>query len=196
MRLVIPRETYPGENRASATPETVKKLVRLGADVVIEAGAGAGAGILDEDYVEQGATVETDRDALLGSADMVLRLRKPEADEISKLKPGCIHVSYLDPFNEHDLIKRFAEQKVTAISMEMIPRSTRSQKMDALSSQANLAGYVAVMMAASRLPRILPMMMTPGWNAEAGQGLHHRCRGCRPAGDCHRQAPRCQGHRI
>jgi NAD(P) transhydrogenase subunit alpha len=161
MRLVIPRETYPGENRASATPETVKKLVRLGADVVIEAGAGAGAGILDEDYVEQGATVETDRDALLGSADMVLRLRKPEADEISKLKPGCIHVSYLDPFNEHDLIKRFAEQKVTAISMEMIPRSTRSQKMDALSSQANLAGYVAVMMAASRLPRILPMMMTP-----------------------------------
>ncbi|MEE4204531.1 MAG: Re/Si-specific NAD(P)(+) transhydrogenase subunit alpha [Halieaceae bacterium] len=161
MRLVIPRETYPGENRASATPETVKKLVRLGADVVIEAGAGVGAGILDEDYVEQGATVETDRDALLGSADMVLRLRKPEADEISKLKPGCIHVSYLDPFNEHDLIKRFAEHKVTAISMEMIPRSTRSQKMDALSSQANLAGYVAVMMAASRLPRILPMMMTP-----------------------------------
>ena len=161
MRLAIPRETYPGENRASATPETVKKLVRLGAEVVIEAGAGAGAGILDDDYVEQGATIEPDRDALLGSADMVLRLRKPEADEISKLKPGCVHVSYLDPFNEHGLIKQFAEHNITAISMEMIPRSTRSQKMDALSSQANLAGYVAVMLAAARLPRILPMMMTP-----------------------------------
>ena len=161
MQLVIPRETQPGENRVSATAETVKKLVRLGADVVIESGAGTGAGISDADYEAAGASISTDRSALLGGADMVLRLRKPEIDEISGLTAGCIHVSYLDPFNEKDLIKAFASQSVTAVSMEMIPRSTRSQKMDALSSQANLAGYVAVMLAANHMPRIMPMMMTP-----------------------------------
>ena len=161
MQLVIPRETQPGENRVSATSETVKKLVRLGAEVVIESGAGTGAGISDADYEAAGASIGSDRSALLGSADMVLRLRKPEIDEISQLKAGCIHVSYLDPFNERELIKAFASQNVTAVSMEMIPRSTRSQKMDALSSQANLAGYMAVMLAANNMPSIMPMMMTP-----------------------------------
>ena len=161
MRLAIPRETHPGENRASVTPETVKKLVRLGADLAIESGTGAGAGFSDEAYAAEGASVVTDRDALLGSADMVLRLRKRDLEEVAKLKPGCIHVSYLDPFNEHALIREFAAKSITAVSMEMIPRSTRSQKMDALSSQANLAGYMAVMLAATRLPRIFPMMMTP-----------------------------------
>ena len=161
MQLVIPRETQPGENRVSATSETVKKLVRLGAEVVIESGAGTGAGISDADYEAAGASIGSDRSALLGSADMVLRLRKPEMDEISQLKAGSIHVSYLDPFNEKDLIKAFANQSVTAVSMEMIPRSTRSQKMDALSSQANLAGYMAVMLAANNMPSIMPMMMTP-----------------------------------
>ncbi len=161
MRLAIPRETHPGENRASVTPETVKKLVRLGADIAIEAGAGAGAGFSDEAYAAEGASIEADRDALLSGADMVLRLRKPDHAEVAKLKQGCIHVSYLDPFNEHDLIREFAAKHITAVSMEMIPRSTRSQKMDALSSQANLAGYMAVMLAATRLPRIFPMMMTP-----------------------------------
>ncbi|MDA7585816.1 Re/Si-specific NAD(P)(+) transhydrogenase subunit alpha [Luminiphilus sp.] len=161
MRLAIPRETHPGENRASVTPETVKKLVRLGADLAIESGTGDGAGFSDEAYAAEGASVVTDRDALLGGADMVLRLRKPDLEEVAKLKPGCIHVSYLDPFNEHALIREFAAKSITAVSMEMIPRSTRSQKMDALSSQANLAGYMAVMLAATRLPRIFPMMMTP-----------------------------------
>jgi len=161
MQLVIPREIQPGENRVSATPETVKKLVRLGAEVVIESGAGTGAGISDADYEAAGASISSDRSALFGSADMVLRLRKPEMDEISQLKAGSIHVSYLDPFNEKDLIKAFANQNVTAVSMEMIPRSTRSQKMDALSSQANLAGYMAVMLAANNMPSIMPMMMTP-----------------------------------
>ena len=161
MQLVIPRETQPGEDRVSATPETVKKLVRLGAEVVIESGAGTGAGISDADYEAAGASIGSDRSALLGSADMVLRLRKPEIEEISQLKGGCIHVSYLDPFNEKELIKAFASHNVTAVSMEMIPRSTRSQKMDALSSQANLAGYMAVMLAANNMPSIMPMMMTP-----------------------------------
>jgi len=161
MRIVIPRESIAGERRTSATPETVKKMIRLGADVAIESGAGAAVGFDDSVYAELGAEIVTDKVALLGSADMVLRLRKPESDEIDMMKSGCIHVSYLDPFNERDLIKTLADKGITAISMEMIPRSTRSQKMDALSSQANLAGYVAVMLAAAKLPSIFPMLMTP-----------------------------------
>ncbi len=161
MRIVIPRESIAGERRTSATPETVKKMIRLGADVAIEAGAGAAVGFDDSVYAELGAEIVADKAALLGSADMVLRLRKPESDEIDMMKSGCIHVSYLDPFNERDLIKTLADKGITAISMEMIPRSTRSQKMDALSSQANLAGYVAVMLAAAKLPSIFPMLMTP-----------------------------------
>lgn len=161
MRLVIPKESLSGERRTSATPETVKKMIRLGADVAIESGAGAAVGFSDDVYAELGAEIVSDRAALMSSADMVLRLRKPEHDEVAMLKAGCIHVSYLDPFNERELITALAKQGVTAVSMEMIPRSTRSQKMDALSSQANLAGYVAVMLAAARLPRIFPMLMTP-----------------------------------
>jgi len=161
MLLGIPKETHPGENRAAVTPETVKKLSRLGAELQIEAGAGEGAGFPDADYTDAGATVVTDRESIISSADMLLRIRKPEVDEIASMKKGCIHISYLDPFNEHELISRFREQGVTAISMEMVPRTTRSQKMDALSSQASLSGYVMVVLAAMHLPRIFPMMMTP-----------------------------------
>lgn len=161
MLLGIPRELHPGENRAAVTPETAKKLCSLGAELQIEAGAGEGSGFLDEAYTEAGATVVTDREALISSADILLRIRKPDVAEIGSMKKGCIHISYLDPFNEHELIARFKEQGVTAISMEMIPRTTRSQKMDALSSQANLSGYVMVILAAMHLPRIFPMMMTP-----------------------------------
>ncbi len=161
MQLGVPKELYPGENRVPMTPETAKKLVRLGAKIQFETGMGLGSGYQDSEYTEVGAEAVTDRAALLASSDMLLRLRKPELNEISQMKRGCIHISYLDPFNEHDLVRAFAEAGVTAISMEMIPRSTRSQKMDALSSQANLAGYIMVMLAATRLPRIFPMMMTP-----------------------------------
>lgn len=161
MLLGIPKETHPGENRTAVTPETAKKLCRLGADLQIEAGVGEGAGFQDAEYSEAGATVVSDRQSLIASADMLLRIRKPAVEEIAAMKKGCIHISYLDPFNEHELIARFQEQGVTAISMEMIPRTTRSQKMDALSSQANLSGYVMVVLAAMHLPRIFPMMMTP-----------------------------------
>jgi NAD(P) transhydrogenase subunit alpha len=161
MRIAIPRETHPGENRVPIIPDVAKKMVRLGAEVVIESGMGLGSGYQDAEYTEVGALVSGDRETLLGSADVVLRIRKPELAEVSQLKSGSIHISFLDPFNEHDLVKALAAQGVTAISMEMIPRSTRSQKMDALSSQANLAGYVMVMLAAQHLPRIFPMMMTP-----------------------------------
>jgi NAD(P) transhydrogenase subunit alpha len=161
MRVAIPRETYPGENRVPIIPDVAKKLCRLGAEVVIEAGMGQGSGFADSEYTEAGAEIAGDRSAMLGSADVVLRIRKPELAEVSQLKAGSIHISFLDPFNEHELINALKAQGVTAISMEMIPRSTRSQKMDALSSQANLAGYTMVMLAAQYLPRIFPMMMTP-----------------------------------
>lgn len=161
MRIAIPKETHPGENRIPVTPDHAKRLVKMGADLVIETGMGLGSGYTDEQYTDVGATVSSDRKELFSSADMLLRLRKPELEEISQMKRGAIHISYLDPFNEHGLVNAFKDAGVTAISMEMIPRTTRSQKMDALSSQANLAGYVMVMQAATHLPRIFPMMMTP-----------------------------------
>lgn len=161
MLIAVPRETLPGENRASLVPDSVKKLVRAGADVTIEAGMGVGAGFSDSDYQAVGASVNADRQQLLGSADIVLRLHKPTLDEVDLLKAGSVHVSFLDPFNERELIEKMAAKNVAAISMEMIPRITRSQKMDALSSQANLAGYVMVIKAADALNRILAMMMTP-----------------------------------
>ena len=161
MQIAIPRETDSGELRAPLIPDAVKKLIRTGASITVEAGVGEGAGYSDQEYTEAGATVSTDRTAMLGAADMVLRVRKPDISEVALLKPGSIHVSFLDPFNEHELIDALKEKNISAISMEMIPRSTRSQKMDALSSQANLAGYVMVIKAASHLPSILPMMMTP-----------------------------------
>lgn len=161
MLIGVPRELQPRERRAAMIPVSIQKLVRAGAQVTVEAGLGVGAGHSDEDYAKAGAHVSSDRAQLLAQADLVLRLHKPPLAEIAQLKRGAIHVSYLDPFNEAGLIDAFVAAGVTAISMEMIPRTTRSQKMDALSSQGNLAGYVMVLLAAARLPRILSMMMTP-----------------------------------
>ncbi len=161
MVIGVPRELQPGEQRAAMIPASIQKLVRAGAQVVIESGLGLGAGHSDEDYATAGAHVTHDRAALLAQSELVLRLHKPPVAEIAQLKRGAIHISYLDPFNEPGLIDAFVSAGVTAISMEMIPRTTLAQKMDALSSQANLAGYVMVLLAAARLPRILPMMMTP-----------------------------------
>jgi H+-translocating NAD(P) transhydrogenase subunit alpha len=161
MLIGVPKETWRGERRAALVPLTVKKLVTAGFEVIIETGTGVNAGYPDAVYADAGARVMDDRDALLGSADIVLRVRKPDAAEVALLKRGALHVSFLDPFNEKALVEKLAAQGVTAISMEMIPRTTRAQKMDALSSQANLAGYVTVIQAAYHSPKILPMMMTP-----------------------------------
>ncbi len=161
MQIAIPKETHEGENRVPLVPETAKKLIKLGFELAIEAGMGIGSGFSDEEYTAVGATVVEDRKGLIGAADIILRIRKPLLDEVALFKPGCIHISYLDPFNEPELIDALTQHKITAISMEMIPRTTRSQKMDALSSQANLAGYVMVLLAAQYLPRIFPMLMTP-----------------------------------
>ena len=161
MRIFVPKETALGEKRAPVVPETAKKLVALGAEVVVETGIGASIHRSDAEYESAAASVIGDHIAGLRDADIVLRLRTPPIDEVAHLREGCVHISYLDPFNEPDLIERLAAAKVSAISMEMIPRLTVTQKMDALSSQANLAGYVAVILAAEKLDRIFPMMITP-----------------------------------
>ena len=161
MLIGVPKETIAGEMRAPLVPASVKKLVKLGLEVAVEASMGEAAGFADAAYVEAGARIETDRAALLGAADLVLRIRKPSDEDVALLKSGAIHASLLDPFNERGLIDALAAKGVTAISMEMVPRSTRAQKMDVLSSQANLAGYVTVMLAARQINKIFPMMMTP-----------------------------------
>ena len=161
MLIATPKETWPGELRAALVPAGVKKLVAAGFEVAVEAGLGAAAGYLDGDYAAAGAAVRGDRAGLLGAADIVLRVRKPDPAETALLRKGCIHVSFLDPFNEKALVESLAAQGVTVISMEMIPRTTKAQKMDALSSQANLAGYVTVVLAAYHSRKIFPMMMTP-----------------------------------
>lgn len=161
MLIVVPRETDPRETRVAMVPEAVGKLVQKGAEVMVEAGLGQSIRVEDSAYEKAGARVSMNPDEMLASADMVLRLRKPSIEQVKQLKRGAIHISLMDPFNEHDLVSAFVEQGVSAIAMELIPRTTRAQKMDALSSQANLAGYVAVILAAERLDKIFPMMMTP-----------------------------------
>ncbi len=161
MQLFIPKEDHPQERRIAMLPAGVERLVKAGADVVIEAGLGATIGIPDEVFEKVGAKLASHRQEGLSTADMVLRLRKPSLEDVAGMKPGAILVSYLDPFNERELIDALAEAKVSGFCMEMIPRTTIAQKMDALSSQANLGGYVAVLMAANKSPKILPMMMTP-----------------------------------
>jgi len=160
MIIGIPKETSAGEQRVAFIPSSVDRLVKKGAAVIIETGLGASIGISDEEYKKAGASIESKRQVLLSSADIVLRLRKPPIEEIKLLKKGAIHISFLDPFNEKALVQALAENQISAFSMEMIPRTTRAQKMDALSSQANLAGYVTVILAAERLPKIFPMLMT------------------------------------
>ncbi len=163
MRVFAPRESGPGETRAAATPDSVHRLAQLGpqVEIAVEAGIGARFGEPDDAYRAAGAAVITDRSAALAGADLVARLRPPEEGDVARLKPGAIHVSYLDPFNRRALVEALADRGVAAICMELIPRTTIAQKMDALSSQASLAGYVAVILAAERLPKVLPMMTTP-----------------------------------
>lgn len=160
MKIAIPKELHPGETRTAMIPVSATKLVKLGAEVMLESGAGSAAGFTDQDYINVGVSISSDRSALIQGADMILRLRKPPLEELDQIREGVIHVSFLDPFNEKELVQKFADRKISAISMELIPRTTRAQKMDALSSQANLAGYVAVITAANYLPKIFPMMMT------------------------------------
>jgi len=161
MMIFVPKEADSAETRVPLVPGTVAKLAKKGAEITVEAGMGLACGFADAAYEEAGAKVSGDRAVLLGQADVVLRLGKPPQDEVSKLKKGAVHISYLDPFHEVALVDALVQCGVSAICMEMIPRTTLAQKMDALSSQANLAGYVGVILGAQHLSQVLPMMMTP-----------------------------------
>lgn len=160
MIICIPSELSPGETRCAMTPANAARLVKLGAELQVESGFALASGSADSEFSSAGAKVFRDRKATLPDADVVLRVRKPPLEEVDWLKPGAVHVSFLDPFNEPELIRKLAARGVSAVSLEMLPRITRAQKMDALSSQANLAGYVAVILAAEQSPKIFPMMMT------------------------------------
>ena len=161
MKIAVMKEVHAGEKRVPLIPLTVAKLVKLGAQVEIEAGLGLTCRYEDAQYQEVGATIGTSREEMLKSADIVLRLRKPPMEEVDLMKKGCIHVSYLDPFNEVELVDKLKEAGISAISLEMIPRTTVAQKMDVLSSQANLGGYVSVILGAENLDKVFPMMTTP-----------------------------------
>ena len=161
MNIAVMKETHPGETRVPMVPATIDRLVKLGAEVVVESGVGATCRFDDAAYEAAGARVTAGREEMLASADIVLRLRKPPMAEISLMRRGSLHVSYLDPFNEVPLVEAMVTAGISAISLEMIPRTTLAQKMDVLSSQANLAGYVSVLLGTSHLDKILPMMTTP-----------------------------------
>ena len=161
MQIGVPKETWPGEVRAAIVPANAGKLIKQGFTVAVQSGCGNASGYADSDYAEAGASVIENRGELLAGSDIVMAVRKPDAQDVGALKQGALYISFLDPFNEKPLVESLAAQGATSISMEMVPRSTRAQKMDALSSQANLAGYVTVIQASYHLPKIMPMMMTP-----------------------------------
>lgn len=149
------------EPRCAITPESAKQLKQLGIEVSVGAGSGGPSGHTDAAYIDAGATIPESREAALAEADIVVGIDLPPADFPAKMKKGSWFIGVIDPFNQAQLIKAFANAGVRAVSMEMIPRTTLAQKMDVLSSQANLAGYCAIIKAAETSPRILPMMMTP-----------------------------------
>jgi NAD(P) transhydrogenase subunit alpha len=160
LKLAILKERRDGETRVAATPETVKKLKGLGLEVAVETGAGARARIADADYTAAGATIAPDAASALKDADIVLKVRSPSADEIACMKKGAVLAALLAPYTDKDVPAQLASQGVDAFAMEFIPRISRAQAMDVLSSQANLAGYKAVLDAAATFGRAMPMMMT------------------------------------
>ncbi|MBM3528423.1 MAG: Re/Si-specific NAD(P)(+) transhydrogenase subunit alpha [Alphaproteobacteria bacterium] len=166
MRIAVARETDAGEPRVAATPETVKRFAGYGAEVAVEPGAGLKSGIPDSEYTAAGATVTAD--AVKG-ADVVLKVRRPSADELRNYQRGALVVAIMDPYGNDAALKAMADAGVVAMAMELMPRITRAQSMDVLSSQANLAGYRAVIDASSEYGRAFPMMMTAAGTVPAAR---------------------------
>ena len=158
--IAVTRERRDGETRCAVTPDTVRKLISMGATVTVEAGTGTASSLPDADYVAAGATVAPDTKAVLSGADIVLKVRGPTAQETSALKPGAIVVALLDAYRDRETVTALAGANATAFAMEFVPRISRAQVMDALSSQANLAGYRAVIEGAYAYGKGFPMMMT------------------------------------
>jgi len=168
MKIAVPAEADKIETRVAATPETVKKFIGLGAEVAVEAGAGAGAQVTDAEFAAAGAHIG-DKAATLAEAEIVLKVRRPAEAELGQYKPGALVVGIMDPYGNEAALKAIAEAKLAAFAMELLPRITRAQVMDVLSSQANLAGYQAVIDAAAPYGRALPMMMTAAGTVPAAR---------------------------
>jgi NAD(P) transhydrogenase subunit alpha len=168
MRIAVARETEANEPRVAATPETVKKFKALGAEVVIARGAGIASGIPDAEYEAAGATLA---DQVGSDADMILKVRRPSAGEIASYKKGAIVVAIMDPYGNEAALKAMADAGLTSFAMELMPRITRAQSMDVLSSQANLAGYRAVIDGAADYGRAMPMMMTAAGTVPAARAF-------------------------
>jgi len=160
MKIVVLRETEGGEARVALVPESVKKLVALKASVVVESGAGINAARSDDDYTQAGAEVSSDRAALLSSADVLVAVNRPEAEDFSRLRKGAVVIGFLRPLDEPAALEPALAHDLTTFAMELIPRITRAQAMDALSSMATVSGYKAVIVGAERLPRMFPLLMT------------------------------------
>src|SRR5436190_13524042 len=165
MRIVVPREAAAGEQRVALVPESCKKLIRSGYEIAVEAAAGAAAGFSELAYRDAGAAVESDPAALIASADLILKVNPPATggggrDEVSWMRPGSIYLGSLMPLRNLDVVRALAERRVTAFSTDAVPRTTRAQAMDTLSSMANIAGYKGVLLAAVEFNRYFPMLMT------------------------------------
>ena len=158
-KILVCKENDPLETRVAVIPDDIKKLTAMGYEFKVVSGAGVKSGFSDEDYKKAGAEIAADEAEGLKGAEIILRILKPAAT--AGIEKNALHLSYLDPFNEKALLDEFAKNEIQAVSLEMIPRTTLAQKMDVQSSQTSLAGYVAVLNAAAKLPKILPMMVTP-----------------------------------
>ncbi len=167
MRIGIPMETRAGETRVAATPETVKKMLAAGHAVLVQHGAGAGASIPDADYQASGATLANAKD-LYAQAEIVLKVKAPTADELMQMPANSVLIGLLSPY-QADLVAAYARQGITAFAMEKLPRTSRAQAMDVLSSQANIAGYKAVLVAANLYKRFMPMLMTAAGTVKAAR---------------------------
>lgn len=168
MRIGIPLETKSGESRVAATPETVKKLITAGHSLIIQSRAGVKASIIDEAFTAAGATIGSATEVF--SCDIVLKVRAPSDDELNQMRPGTVLIGMLDPFDSAT-INAMAGKQITAFALEAAPRTTRAQSMDVLSSQANIAGYKAVMLAANTYQRFMPMLMTAAGTVKAARVL-------------------------
>ena len=169
MKIAVPAEVDAAEPRVAATPDTVKKLKALGADIVVETGAGVKSGILDADYEAAGASIGPSAASVVADADVVLKVRRPTADELTHYKQGALVFAIMDPYGNEAALADMAKAGVTGFAMELMPRITRAQVMDVLSSQANLAGYRAVIDASAEFGRAFPMMMTAAGTVPAAK---------------------------
>jgi NAD(P) transhydrogenase subunit alpha len=160
MKLAVPASSLAGETRVAIVPEVVAKLKKIGIDVLVQAGAGLQAGFPDDQYTAAGATISADASDLFSQADIVVMIQPPSVEEVAHLRANTVLIAMLNPLVRHDLAKELASRGLTAFAMELVPRITRAQSMDVLSSMSSLAGYKAVLMGANQLGRIFPMMMT------------------------------------